>query len=34
LAGKQWCQSPWGRFDASCGRPISLPGLPLLLLNE
>ena len=34
LADEQWCQSPWGRFDSSCGRPISLPGLPLLLLNE
>ncbi len=34
LAAAQWCQSPWGRFDASCGNPITLPGLPLLLLNE
>jgi len=34
LAGEQWCQSPWGRFDPSCGHPISLPWLPLLLLGE
>ena len=33
LADEQWCQSPWGRFDASCGRPVTLPGLPLLLLD-
>ena len=34
LAEEQWCQSPWGRFDASCGRLVPLPGLPLLLLDQ
>jgi lysophospholipase L1-like esterase len=34
LADEQWCQSPWGRFDASCGGAMALPWLPLLLLND
>jgi len=34
LADEQWCQSPWGRSDTSCGTPTTLPGLPLLLLDE
>ena len=34
LADEQWCRSPWGRFDPSCGRLKPTPWIPLLLLNN
>jgi hypothetical protein len=34
LADEQWCRSPWGRYDPSCGRLEPAPWLPLLLLDN
>ena len=34
LADEQWCRSPWGRYDPSCGRLKPIPWLPLLLLDN
>jgi lysophospholipase L1-like esterase len=34
MADIQWCRSPWGQFDRSCGHPLPTPWIPLLLLNE
>jgi len=34
LADEQWCRSPWGRYDPSCGRLEPTPWLPLLLLDN
>ncbi len=34
MADVQWCRSPWGRLDRSCGHLLPAPWIPLLLLNE
>ncbi|MBT8363732.1 MAG: hypothetical protein KJP23_03440 [Deltaproteobacteria bacterium] len=34
LANEQWCRSPWGRYDPSCGRLKPTPWVPLLLLDN
>jgi len=34
MAEIQWCRSPWGRYDESCGRLLPAPWIPLLLLND
>jgi lysophospholipase L1-like esterase len=34
LADEQWCRSPWGRYDPSCGRLKPAPWIPLLLLDN
>jgi lysophospholipase L1-like esterase len=34
MAEIQWCRSPWGRYDESCGRLLPAPWIPLLLLDD
>jgi lysophospholipase L1-like esterase len=34
MAEFQWCRSPWGRYDAACGRLPLTPWIPLLLLDK